>query len=316
MTPEIRAHRDAWDDRRTYSLRITVLVGVVALVGVIASAAAWRLSLPETIVDIAVGAGLWHVLARGVELARERWREAEIPETLKSDEARYATLLGLIGLILIAGPFILEIPAMRPLLEVGGFTYVIGLYAGQTYQLRRPRAFVQVNNDGRVLEVHQGDSLLGALENAGYRLMVQCPRKGQCSSCRVQVTQGARDWPERFYGKVLTQRQRNEGWIVSCQAAVEGDMVIELHKPLVLRWPERAAMPSPTARKIRRVLPGFNCEACGYTTCDAYAQAIATGHAPITKCLPGGEAVQARLQDVVGELEWPSDEGSEEPARA
>ena len=310
MTPEIRAHREAWHDQRTYSLRLTVLVGVLAAIGVIASAAAWRLSLPETIVDMAVGAGLWHVLVRGIELAREHWREAEIPEFLQSEEARYATLLALVGLILVAGPVILEIPATRPLLEVGGFTYAIGLYVGQTYQLRRPRAFVQVTNDGRVLEVHQGDSLLSALEKAGYRMMVQCPRKGQCSSCRVQVTQGARDWPEKFYGKVLTARQRNEGWVVSCQVAVEDDMAIELHKPLVLRWPDRDAMPSPTARKIRRVLPGFNCEACGYATCDAYAQAIATGQAPITKCRPGGEAVQAELHQVAGEVKWPSTEES------
>ncbi len=304
MTPEIQARRNAWEDQCHYSRRFALVVGVVAAAGVIASAAAWRLSLPQAIVDMVLGAGLWHVLTRGVEVAREHWREADLPAVLKSDHARYATLLGLGGLILVAAPPILDIPAMRPLLQVGGFTYVVALYAWQAHKLNRPRAFVQVEGDGRVLEVQQGDSLLDALENAGYRLMVQCPRKGQCSSCRVQVTQGARDWPEKFYGKVLTPRQRNEGWVVSCQVAVEDDMAIALHKPLVLRWPDRDAMPSPTARRIRRVLPGFDCEACGYATCDAYAQAIATGQAPITRCLPGGDAVKTQLQQVAGQLTW------------
>ena len=316
MTPEIQAHRDAWEDRRHYGQRLAIVVGVIGVAGILASSAAWGLSLPEAIVDMALGAGLWHVLTRGVEIARDHWRRAEIPEVLKGDAARNVTVLGLVGLILMAGPPILDIPAMRPLLSVGGFTYAAGLYAWQARRLRRPRAFVQVDNDGRVLEVRRGDSLLDALENAGYRLMVQCPRKGQCSSCRVQVTHGAREWPEKYYGKVLTPRQRNEGWVVSCQVAVERDMAIELHKPLVLRWPDRDAMPSPTARRIRRALPGFDCEACGFATCDAYAQAIATGQAPITKCLPGGKAVKTQLQQVAGELKWPSDEESEEPARA
>ena len=308
MTPEIRAHRHIWEDQRLYGFRIAVLAGTVGAVGVVVGAALWELSLPEAIVDMALGAGLWHVLVRGVEVVREHWREAELPAFLGGDRARFATLLSLIGLILIVAPALVRIPAARPLLEVGGFTYVVALYVWQARRLRRPRAFVQINNDGRVLEVDRGDSLLDALENAGYRLMVQCPRKGQCSACRVQVTRGARDWPEKHYGKVLTPRQRNEGWVVSCQVAVESDMAIELHKPLVLRWPDRDAMPSPTARRIRRVLPGFNCEACGFATCDAYAQAIATGQAPITKCLPGGEAVKTQLQQVAGELKWPSTE--------
>ncbi|MFB6286901.1 MAG: (Fe-S)-binding protein [Candidatus Bipolaricaulia bacterium] len=310
MTPEIQAHRHAWEDQCYYGLRFAVLAGVLGMVGVIASAAAWQLSLPEALVDMVVGAGLWHALTRSVELARDHWRKADIPEVLKGQQARYATLLGLIGLILVAGPHVLEIPSMRPLLEVGGFTYVIGLYAWQARELRQPRAFVQIDNDGRVLEVPQGASLLDALEGAGYRLMVQCPRKGQCSSCRVQVTRGARDWPEKYYGKVLTARQRNEGWLVSCQVAVQGDMAVALYKPLVLRWPDQDAMPSPTARRIRRILPGFDCEACGYATCDAYAQAIATGRAPITKCLPGGQAVKTQLQQVAGELKWSATEES------
>lgn len=41
---------------------------------------------------------------------------------------------------------------------------------------------------------------------------------------------------------------------------------------------------------IDSVLPQTQCTRCGYPTCRQYAQAIASGHASINQCPPGGDA--------------------------
>ena len=45
--------------------------------------------------------------------------------------------------------------------------------------------------------------------------------------------------------------------------------------------------------KIREALPGANCGACGYSGCDGYAAAIASGEAEPNLCAPGGAAAAA-----------------------
>ena len=50
--------------------------------------------------------------------------------------------------------------------------------------------------------------------------------------------------------------------------------------------------------KIRECLPGANCGACGYTGCDGYAAAIASGEAEPDKCAPGGESTAKALGEV------------------
>jgi ferredoxin len=163
-------------------------------------------------------------------------------------------------------------------------------------EIARPRRFVAVTNDGRSLTVPAGENLLRALERAGYRVMTQCGRAGQCATCRVRVREGVRKWSEKQLGPYLTPKQRQEGWVLSCQVPLENDLVLELLKPLVIRWPafDRSRM-SDAARRLRQALPGFDCEVCGHLTCDQYAQACAEGRDPLDRCLPGGEPVRERL---------------------
>ena len=52
--------------------------------------------------------------------------------------------------------------------------------------------------------------------------------------------------------------------------------------------------------KIRECLPGANCGACGYTGCDGYAEAIASGEAEPYKCTPGGITTSKALSDLLG----------------
>lgn len=52
--------------------------------------------------------------------------------------------------------------------------------------------------------------------------------------------------------------------------------------------------------KIRECLPGANCGACGYSGCDGYAAAIASGEASPDKCAPGGTDAASALAEILG----------------
>ena len=52
--------------------------------------------------------------------------------------------------------------------------------------------------------------------------------------------------------------------------------------------------------KIAEALPGANCGACGYSGCDGYAAAIASGEAEPNLCAPGGAAAAAAIAEILG----------------
>ncbi|MDR1100659.1 MAG: RnfABCDGE type electron transport complex subunit B [Treponema sp.] len=56
----------------------------------------------------------------------------------------------------------------------------------------------------------------------------------------------------------------------------------------------------PLAGRIREVLPGANCGACGFPGCDNYAAAIAGAQAGITSCTVGGAEVAEKLSAIMG----------------
>ena len=55
-----------------------------------------------------------------------------------------------------------------------------------------------------------------------------------------------------------------------------------------------------TAKKVRECLPGVNCGACGYTGCDDYAKAVASGEVKTNLCIPGADAVAADIAKIMG----------------
>lgn len=53
--------------------------------------------------------------------------------------------------------------------------------------------------------------------------------------------------------------------------------------------------------KIREVLPGVNCGACGYAGCDVYAEKLSSKQEKNTSlCTPGGPSVAAELSSMLG----------------
>ena len=54
-------------------------------------------------------------------------------------------------------------------------------------------------------------------------------------------------------------------------------------------------------KNIRDALPGANCGACGYTGCDGYAAALASGAETRTNlCVPGADSVAKRISELTG----------------
>ncbi|MDR2571851.1 MAG: RnfABCDGE type electron transport complex subunit B [Oscillospiraceae bacterium] len=52
--------------------------------------------------------------------------------------------------------------------------------------------------------------------------------------------------------------------------------------------------------KLRNCLPGANCGACGFSSCESYAEALAKEEAATNLCPPGGEEVLEQLNSILG----------------
>ncbi|MBQ3792208.1 MAG: RnfABCDGE type electron transport complex subunit A, partial [Clostridia bacterium] len=52
--------------------------------------------------------------------------------------------------------------------------------------------------------------------------------------------------------------------------------------------------------KIRAILPGANCGACGFAGCDGYANALLNPETPVNLCVPGADDVSSSLADLLG----------------
>ena len=59
--------------------------------------------------------------------------------------------------------------------------------------------------------------------------------------------------------------------------------------------------------RIDRLLPQTQCRQCGYAGCRPYAEAIASGHAAINQCPPGGDEVITDLAALLGVPALPLD---------
>ena len=53
--------------------------------------------------------------------------------------------------------------------------------------------------------------------------------------------------------------------------------------------------------KINSCLPGANCGACGFSSCESYAKALAAGEVASNLCLPGGETALEQINKILGQ---------------
>lgn len=57
---------------------------------------------------------------------------------------------------------------------------------------------------------------------------------------------------------------------------------------------------NPIQEKVRAVLPGANCGACGFPGCDGFAEAVASRAAPANGCAAGGAATARAVGEILG----------------
>ena len=56
----------------------------------------------------------------------------------------------------------------------------------------------------------------------------------------------------------------------------------------------------PKITAVREALSGANCGGCGYAGCDAFAEALVAGDAPVTGCVAGGSSVSNAIAQILG----------------
>lgn len=56
----------------------------------------------------------------------------------------------------------------------------------------------------------------------------------------------------------------------------------------------------PKIEVVERALPGISCGACGYPGCSHFARAVVEQSAPVSGCIPGGEATTTAVAAVMG----------------
>lgn len=57
---------------------------------------------------------------------------------------------------------------------------------------------------------------------------------------------------------------------------------------------------NPKVKKILNILPGLNCGACGFSSCKAYAQAVAKNPESFKTCRPGEDQVNEKVLEAIG----------------
>ena len=55
----------------------------------------------------------------------------------------------------------------------------------------------------------------------------------------------------------------------------------------------------PKVGEVRFVLPGANCGGCGFAGCDALAEAIVRGEAPVNACPVGGSELAKKVAEIM-----------------
>jgi Na+-transporting NADH:ubiquinone oxidoreductase subunit F len=102
----------------------------------------------------------------------------------------------------------------------------------RTKLIVRSMCKIEVNKGEKTFEVEGGGTLLAALLQKEIRVPSPCGGKATCRQCRVRVLSGgtvALD-PERA---VFRSKELKEGWRLSCQCKVKGDLKIELPEELL-----------------------------------------------------------------------------------
>ena len=115
---------------------------------------------------------------------------------------------------------------------------------------------IKINNDPALTKtVPGGGTLLVALSSNGIPIPSPCGGKATCKQCRVQIIEGASEPLETDKG-TFTKKQLKEGWRLSCQAKVKGDLQIHVdpHALGVKQWMAKVVSNKNVATFIKELI--------------------------------------------------------------
>ena len=86
--------------------------------------------------------------------------------------------------------------------------------------------------EGVCVETLPNESILEALQRAGYAYRVGC-RRGGCGLCKVQVVSGEVNYLRPLADKVLGDDERQQGVAISCRGVPLDDLTITLRNDVL-----------------------------------------------------------------------------------
>lgn len=97
---------------------------------------------------------------------------------------------------------------------------------------------IKINNDESLtIHTNAGQTLLTALTSHGIPVPSPCGGKATCKQCKVKIVEGA-SIPLQTDIDTFSKKQLQEGWRLSCQSKVKGDLHVEVdeHSLGVKEW--------------------------------------------------------------------------------
>lgn len=151
--------------------------------------------------------------------------------------------------------FILSIYAIMAFVVIGvGLTAMILFTKAKL--VSQELCKIQINDDPLLTKtVNGGGTLLVSLTSNGIPVPCPCGGKATCKQCRVQIIEGASEALETDKA-TFTKRQLKEGWRLSCQAKVKGNLHIHVdpHSLGVKEWVGTVASNDNVATFIKELI--------------------------------------------------------------
>lgn len=88
-------------------------------------------------------------------------------------------------------------------------------------------------NGGQVFEAELGDTLLSALDEAGFSLPTSCGGMGTCGLCQVKISSGVSDSVLPVERIVLSEDEIARGSRLACQVVLRGDLDVNVSPALL-----------------------------------------------------------------------------------
>ena len=109
--------------------------------------------------------------------------------------------------------------------------FFVVLLVAKKYLSPSGKVTITINGDKK-LEVEQGSTILGTLNENGVHLASACGGKGSCGQCKCQVFEGG--------GEILdserphfSRKEVKDHWRLGCQAKVKGDLSIKVSESIL-----------------------------------------------------------------------------------